>query len=141
VDSGPSKAYLVKKKNQSSLQYALEYIQLGKELENYKIYNFLKIEVARKYNVSIQFMESSKDYRMVEARMILFALIKRYTSYNYRMIAYLFNVKNHSKIHHAVRLICSYESRNLYRNSILKRLQDLELELPGPYFPALATSL
>ncbi|MCR6637458.1 MAG: hypothetical protein NVV82_00250 [Sporocytophaga sp.] len=110
----------------TKLDEALEFIELRKEAENYKIYYFLRRLIAQNYGISIQRLESSQEYKSVEARMILSFLLKNYTDYKYRNIGILLGAKHHSQIHSSVKTLSGYFKRNLYRSTILSNCLEAE---------------
>lgn len=116
----------MRKRKQTSLEAALDYIQFEKEIENYTIYLRLRKIILKKYQINQKHLENAKDYKTVEARMIFYSLLKKYTSYNYRNISLLFNVRNHSKVHHAIKLVLHYLNKNICRDTILKDYFDVE---------------
>lgn len=88
------------------------------ELRNYRIYDFLRAEIVRKYRVSLQCLEFSKGYKVVIIRMILFYLLKVNTTYGFREIAILFNIPKHNKVFHSVKLLEGYIHDNVNKEII-----------------------
>ena len=103
----------------TKLDEALEFIELRKEAENYKIFYFLRRLIAKTYGISVQSLETSQDLKSSEARMIFLYLLKNHTDYSYRLIGVLLGAKQHSQIHHSIKLLAGYFKKNLYRSTIL----------------------
>ncbi len=110
----------------SKLDEALEFIELRKEAENYKIYYFLRMLIAKAYKISVQSLELSQDFKSAEARMIFLYLLKNHTDYSYRQIGILMGAKHHSQIHYSVKLLSGYFKRNLYSSTILANCLEAE---------------
>lgn len=103
-------------------------IEIEKEIRNYRIYDFLRGEVVRKYRISLQCLEFSKEYKIVILRMILFYLLKGNTSYGFREIALLFSISNHNKVFHSVKLLDGYIQDNVNKE-ILNEYRCIETSL------------
>lgn len=116
----------MRKRKKTSLEAAFDYIQFEKEIQNYTVYLLLRKIILKKYKINQKHLESAKDYKTVEARMIFYSLLKKYTTYNYRNISLLFNIRNHSKVHHAIKLVLHYIMKNLCKETILKDYYEVE---------------
>ncbi|HEX8547515.1 MAG TPA: helix-turn-helix domain-containing protein [Cytophagaceae bacterium] len=95
---------------------ASELVGLDKQIKNFCFFIWLRKLIIQKYRLSIPDLMRGKKYNMVEARMIIFYLLKKHTSYNYRDVAVLFDIKNHSLIHRSVKRIEGFILANRKRN-------------------------
>lgn len=128
MDTGESKVNSVECMK-TKLDEALDFIELKKEAENYKIYCFLKRLLAKSYGISVQSLESSQDFKSAEARMVFLYLLKNHTDYSYRLMSILLGAKQHSQIHHSIKLLNAYFEKNLYHSTILTNCLEAEKSL------------